>query len=124
MRHGGRSASVEEYLEEMYRFELEGREIGTKMLAKRLGIKMPSVSGMLSKLKKGGFIEYRVRGNIMLTKRGRTVGRKIYSRFIRLKFILTGLGTRKTETEREACVLEHAISERLMGLIERRIAER
>ena len=122
MRHE-RSDSLEEYLEEMYRSEIENKEIGTKDLAKSLKIKMPSVSEMLLKLKKGRFIDYRVRGSIKLTKKGRKKGKMIYKKFARIRGFLEDLGMDAKEAERDACILEHAISEKLLKLIEKRIAK-
>ena len=124
MKHESeRSQNIEEYLEEMYRMERCSGMVSTKGLAKSLRIKMPSVSEMLVKLRKMGFIEYEVRGIIRLTKKGRKIGKGVYDKFTRLRGFLESLGMDRKDSEKEACILEHAISEKLMKLIERRIAK-
>ncbi|MCX6773706.1 MAG: metal-dependent transcriptional regulator [Candidatus Micrarchaeota archaeon] len=124
MKHGrGRSQNLEEYLEEMYRLEKDKENITTKGLAKSLRIKMPSVSEMLSKMGNMKLIEYEARGEIRLTKKGRMIGKRVYGKFIRIRGLLMDIGMKGKDAEREACILEHAISEKLMKLIERRIAK-
>jgi DtxR family Mn-dependent transcriptional regulator len=124
MKHeSGRSQNLEEYLEEMYRLEKDREGITTKGLAKSLRIKMPSVSEMLSKMGNMGLVEHETRGEIRLTKKGRMIGKRVYGKFIRIRELLMDIGMKEKGAEREACILEHAISEKLMKLIERRIAK-
>lgn len=107
------SENIDEYLEEMYRCEKEKKKISTKELAEKLKISMPSVSEMLVKLRDKKLIEYQSRGRITLTTKGRKVGSTVYKKFETLKKFLIKLGFEETEAEKEACKLEHAVSDRL-----------
>jgi DtxR family Mn-dependent transcriptional regulator len=113
------SSSVDEYLEEMYRCELGGVEISTKRLAKALKISMPSVSGMLRKLRGKGLVVHEPWCSIGLTPRGRKLGLNIYRKHETIKrfFMVLGLGE-KTAAE-QACRLEHELSDRALEHIER-----
>ena len=105
------SSSVDEYLEEMYRCELCGESITTKGLAARLKVSMPSVSEMLPKLRKMGFVSHRSRGTTELTGRGRMLGRKVYDKHETIKRFLLSIGLAEASATKEACRLEHGIND-------------
>lgn len=112
------SFSVDEYLEEMYRCELAGKEIINKGIAKELRISMPSVSEMLKKLAVKGLIDYEPRGPVSLTPRGRAMGKSVYRKneTIRRFFIMLGFGNKKAAEE--ACRLEHTLSDTALRKLE------
>lgn len=107
------SDNVDEYLEEMYRCESEGKEITTKGLAEGLKISMPSVSEMLAKLRGKELVEFEARGTIGLTAKGRKAGASVYRKFETLKRFLLRLGFGEKEAGEEACRLEHSVSDKL-----------
>ena len=112
--HSHFAESVEEYLEAVYRLEHEGPGVTTSGLASMLGVAPASVSGMLKKLDKDGYVEYVARGEVKLTRKGLEVGARVLRRHRLAERLLTDvLGMPWDEVHAEACMLEHAISQRV-----------
>lgn len=106
--------SIEEYLEAVYRLEREGPGVTTSGLASELGVAAASVSGMLKKLAADGYLEHRARGEAKLTQKGLEVAVRVMRRHRLAECLLTDvLGMGWDEVHAEACMLEHAISERV-----------
>jgi DtxR family Mn-dependent transcriptional regulator len=118
--HSHFAESTEEYLEAVYRLEREGPGVTTSGLASSLGVAPASVSGMLKKLEKDGFVEYVARGEVRLTRNGLEVAVRVLRRHRLAERLLTDvLGMAWDEVHAEACMLEHAISDR----VERKLIE-
>ncbi|MBV8372518.1 MAG: metal-dependent transcriptional regulator [Candidatus Eremiobacteraeota bacterium] len=112
--HSHFAESIEEYLEAVYRLENEGPGVTTSALAAALGVAPASVSGMLKKLDKDGYVEYVARGEVKLTRKGLEVGGRVLRRHRLAERLLTDvLGMPWDEVHSEACMLEHAISQRV-----------
>lgn len=112
--HSHFAESIEEYLEAVYRLEREGPGVTTSGLASSLGVAPASVSGMLKKLDKDGYVEYVARGEVKLTRKGLEVGVRVLRRHRLAERLLTDvLGMPWDEVHSEACMLEHAISQRV-----------
>src|SRR5579872_27601 len=109
--HSHFAESIEEYLEAVYRLEREGPGVTTSGLATALGVAPASVSGMLKKLSKDGYLEQVARGSVKLTHRGLEVAVRVLRRHRLAERLLTDvLGMPWDEVHSEACMLEHAIS--------------
>lgn len=112
--HSHFAESIEEYLEAVYRLEREGPGVTTSGLASMLGVAPASVSGMLKKLDKDGYVEYVARGEVKLTRKGLEVGARVLRRHRLAERLLTDvLGMPWEDVHAEACMLEHAISQRV-----------
>jgi len=112
--HSHFAESIEEYLEAVYRLEREGPGVTTSGLASTLGVAPASVSGMLKKLERDGYVEYVARGEVKLTRSGLEVAVRVLRRHRLAERLLTDvLGMPWDEVHEEACMLEHAISERV-----------
>jgi DtxR family Mn-dependent transcriptional regulator len=112
--HSHFAESIEEYLEAIYRLEREGPGVTTSGLASMLGVAPASVSGMLKKLDKDGYVQYVARGEAKLTPKGLEVGVRVLRRHRLAECLLTDLlGMPWDEVHSEACMLEHAISQRV-----------
>ncbi|GAC1499546.1 MAG: metal-dependent transcriptional regulator [Vulcanimicrobiaceae bacterium] len=106
--------STEEYLEAVYRLEREGPGVTTSGLASELGVAPASVSGMLKKLDADGYISHRARGDAKLTRKGLAVAVRVIRRHRLAERLLTDvLGLPWDQVHNEACMLEHAISDRV-----------
>ena len=106
--------STEEYLEAIYRLEREGSGVSTSALATELGVAPASVSGMLKKLDGDGYIDHRARGEAKLTEKGLKVAVRVVRRHRLAECFLTQmLGMDWDEVHADACMLEHAISDRV-----------
>ena len=118
--HSHFAESIEEYLEAVYRLEREGPGVTTSGLASSLGVAPASVSGMLKKLAKDGYVQQEARGEVKLTSKGLQVAVRVLRRHRLAERLLTDvLGMPWDEVHAEACMLEHAISER----VEKRLVE-
>jgi DtxR family Mn-dependent transcriptional regulator len=101
---------MENYLEAIYNLDKEKRAVRVKDIAKRLGVKMPTVTNMLKTLNERGLIEYEKYEYLELTRDGADVGEEIDRRHHVLKSFLTDiLGIDAETADRDACRMEHAI---------------
>ncbi len=116
--HSHFSESIEEYLEAVYRLEREGPGVSTSGLASELGVAPASVSGMMKKLASEGHIEQVARGEVKLTQTGLKIAVTVLRRHrLAERFLADILGMAWDEVHSEACMLEHAISDK----VERRL---
>ncbi|XRO77499.1 metal-dependent transcriptional regulator [Methanocaldococcus sp. 10A] len=119
------SQSIEDYLERIYLFTKENnRPIKTTELAKLLNIKPSAVTNMAKKLHKLGYINYEPYIGISLTEKGIEEAKKILDKHKTIKtFLVEFLGLDEKTASKEACKLEHAMSdevlERLKNFIEK-----
>jgi DtxR family transcriptional regulator, Mn-dependent transcriptional regulator len=101
---------MENYLEAIYNLDHEKRVVRVKDIAKRLGVKMPTVTNMLKTLNDRGLINYERYEFLELTDKGEGVGKEIDKRHRILRDFLTDiLGIDFEKADEEACCMEHAI---------------
>ena len=105
------SASLEDYIEAIYE-TIEGRSaVRPKDIAKKLKVSYASVTGALRALRKKGMINYAPHDIITLTPEGKKVAKSVTrSHGIIKDFLVKVLGMDVTEADKEACRLEHAMS--------------
>jgi DtxR family transcriptional regulator, Mn-dependent transcriptional regulator len=102
--------TMENYLEAIYNLDHEKRVVRVKDIAKRLGVKMPTVTNMLKTLNDRGLINYERYEFLELTDKGEGVGKEIDKRHRILRDFLTDiLGIDFEKADEEACCMEHAI---------------
>ena len=93
-------------------------------IAGMLEVRAPSVTGMLKRLSKDGFIEYESGSGAKLTASGVAEARRVIRRHRLLELFLTKvLGLDWSEVDAEAEALEHAISPRLEEAIANHLGE-
>jgi len=111
------SQSIEDYLERIYLFTKENnRPIKTTELAKLLNIKPSAVTNMAKKLHKLGYIDYKPYIGISLTEKGIEEAKKILDKHKTIKtFLVEFLGLDEKTASEEACKLEHALSDEVLG---------
>jgi len=106
------SAQVEEYVEAIYGIFEDGRKAKTNELAKVLKVKPASVTEMLRKLSRAGYVTYKPYQGATLTKKGFQSGVKLKRKHRLLeRFLCDVLGVRKNRVHEEACRMEHALSD-------------
>ncbi len=110
-RETGLTSNMEDYMEAIAMLSEENRVVRVKDIAKKLSIKMPSVTAALNKLRDMGLIDYEKYGFIELTGKGKTVADSIYSRHKCLsEYYQLLLNLDKDSADREACKVEHDLS--------------
>jgi len=105
------TSAMEDYLEAIFNLGKEKRVVRVKDIAKRLKVKMPTVTSMLKVLSKRELIDYEKYEYLELTEKGVAVGREIHRRHHILQGFLTDiLNVDFKKADEEACKMEHAVS--------------
>ncbi len=103
--------TMEDYLEAIYNLSQEKRVVRVKDIAKRLGVKMPTVTNMLKTLSERGMIDYEKYEYLELTGKGSYIGSQIDQRHQTLKAFLSDiLQIDRDQADEDACKMEHAVS--------------
>ena len=104
-------ASGEDYLEAVLVVQKKKVMVRSVDLARHMGFSKPSISHAVGVLKNGGFLTVDEDGYFHLTEDGREVAEKIYERHQFFTEQLVAVGVDRETAERDACRLEHVISE-------------
>lgn len=117
------SASLEDYLEAIYRLVQAKRVARVKDIAAMLGVQMSSVTGALRSLSGKGLVDHAPYSYATLTPRGESIAREVLRRHqVLTEFLMGFLGLEPEAAERNACHMEHAIEpvvlERLTEFVE------
>ena len=106
------SHSLEDYLEAILIISQAKKTVRVKDLVKKQSVKTASVIGALKKLEKKGLVEHEHYGYIELTSKGIKKANKIYDKHKLLyKFLTEILDVNKNIAEKDACLIEHYISD-------------
>lgn len=112
------SATVEEYLETIYNMTMEDETVIGARLAERFNVSPPTVTEMLKRLVKQGYIEMNNKRHVTLTEAGIQAAEGVLRRHrLTERFLVDMLGMQWHEVHEEACRLEHFIS----GAVEARV---
>ena len=107
------SMSHEDYLEAI--IMLGGttkKSVRSVDIANQMGVSKASVNKAIGMLKEKKLAEQPYYGDVTLTKKGYDYGRSVYKRHRYLTaFLSKGLGIPERTAEKEACLMEHAISD-------------
>ncbi|MDY6830643.1 MAG: metal-dependent transcriptional regulator [Thermodesulfobacteriota bacterium] len=110
---------MEDYLEAIFELDQEKKIVRVKDIAKRMGVKMPTVSSMLKTLSDRGLVNYEKYEYVELTKDGFKVGKEMRRRHeVLLKFLTEILEIKFNIADAEACKMEHTLS---VGTLDRLI---
>jgi DtxR family transcriptional regulator, Mn-dependent transcriptional regulator len=108
------SQAVQDYLKAIHSLGGSDHVVLTVDIADRLGVRAPSVTGMLKRLADAGWIDYKPGAGATLTAQGVAEARRVIRRHRLVELFLTRvLGLDWSEVDTEAEALEHAISPRL-----------
>ena len=114
--------SREDYLETILLLRREKGYVRSIDVAERLGVTKPSVSRAISLLKEARLLEMDPRdGALTLTDAGHALAEQVYGRHQTLTRLLCALGVSEETADRDACRIEHVISEESMECIRRRL---
>lgn len=106
------SHSLEDYLEAIFIINIDKKVVRVKELARHLKVKTPSVVDAVSKLKKKGLVNHEKYGYLSLSKEGFHVAKSIYDKHGYIyKFLNEVLGVDEDNSEKDACGMEHYVSE-------------
>lgn len=122
--HGssGHSESVENFLKAIYSLQQTSDRVSTNTLAEALTISAPSVTDMAQRMVKDGLVDYQKYRGVVLTSAGAEVALKIIRRHRLIElYLVTELGYELHEVHDEAEALEHAVSDRFIEAIARKL---
>lgn len=110
----------QDYLKAIYKIQLHApdKPVGTSILAKKLGVSLPSVTGMFRKLAASKLVKYHRHRGVNLTPEGEELALKVIRRHRLIEsFLVEVLGFTWDEVHLEADRLEHVMSEKLENRI-------
>ena len=113
--------SAEDYLERILILQERNKEVRSIDIAHDMGFSKPSISVAMKKLKEAGLINIDKNGFITLTKEGHIIADKVYERHCVLTKVLTSIGVSEEQAEKDACKVEHVISEETFDAIKEHI---
>ena len=103
--------SAEDYLESILILKREKGTVRSIDVAHRLGYTKPSVSRAMSLLRENGYVTMGPDGLMELPDAGRKIAEPIYERHCMLTDWLVSLGVSPETAARDACHMEHSISD-------------
>ncbi len=112
------SATVEEYLETIYNMAMEDEVVIGARLAEKFRVSPPTVTEMLKRLVRDGYVEMDNKRQVSLTEAGNQAAEAVLRRHrLTERFLVDMLGMQWHQVHEEACRLEHFIS----GAVEARV---
>ena len=112
------TATLEEYLESIYRLSEEGAAVRPTQIAESVGVSGPTVTATLRRLEVQGFVVRQGTG-VVLTPAGCEKAVDILRRHrVAESFLVDTLGLEWDVAHEEACLLEHAFSPRVVAALE------
>lgn len=115
--------SGEMYLETLYILSQEKDCVRSLDLAEQMGYSKPSVSRAVGILKKNGYIYTDNGGCLYLTDKGEEIAFKIYQRHVVLMNMLSRLGVSTETASKDACRIEHVISDETFEAIRKHMRD-
>ncbi|MCR5747441.1 MAG: metal-dependent transcriptional regulator [Lachnospiraceae bacterium] len=111
--------SAEDYLEAILKIKEQKGSVRSIDIAAELGYSKPSVSIAMKRLRENEYITMDDNNLIELTETGRRIATKIYTREKELTLFLENLGVSTENARKDACKMEHDISdETFMKIVE------
>lgn len=102
----------EDYLEAVLILNERKQEVRSVDIATKLGVSKASVCVAMKNLQNGGYIQMDSHRAIFLTEKGREIAMRVYERHLVFSKMLVSLGVERETASRDACRMEHAVSEK------------
>ena len=103
--------SAEDYLESIYMLDMEKGFVRSIDIANSLGYSKPSVSVAMKQLEENGYISRDSDRLLHLEPKGMAIAKRIYERHKTIAAILISLGVSEENADKDACKLEHDLSD-------------
>lgn len=117
-------ASGEDYLEAILVLKKQTGAVRSVDLARYMGYSKPSISHAVAMLKKGGFLDTDEDGCLLLTDSGQKIAEMIYERHCFFKNQLVTAGIDPQIADKEACQMEHIISDETFQKIKKHLCQK
>jgi len=113
--------SAEDYLERILMLQEAKGHARSVDIAAGLNVSKPSVSIAMKRLRENGYITMDSDSLISLTEKGYAIAKRIYDRHQRLTAYFVQLGVPEAIARRDACKIEHDLSDETYAAICRQI---
>jgi len=113
--------SAENYLETILMLGHDGGAVRSIDIVNELSFSKPSVSVAMKNLREGGHIIMDDDGYITLTGSGKLIAQRMYDRHMAISDWLVYLGVDKETAVKDACKIEHDLSEKSFFAIQKHI---
>ena len=111
--------SSEDYLEKILILSEKQDKVRSIDIVEDMHFSKPSVSIAMKKLRENGYIKIDDKGYITLTEEGEKAARKTYERHLLLTELLTSIGVSQETAEKDACRIEHDLSDETFDAIKK-----
>ncbi len=115
------SEAIENYLETIYILSKEKSEIHAVDICSYLSYSRPTVSIVLRQMKEQGLVIVNEDNHIYLTTEGERIARHMYERHELLTRLFMSYGVSKETALRDACKIEHDLSDETFEALKRHI---
>ena len=115
--------SGEDYLERILQLQEKQDKVISLDIANSMNYSKPSVSRAMKNLRENGYILIDGAGVITLTEKGYEVASKIYERHKLISAVLMRLGVSEENALKDACKIEHDLSEETFNAIKKHLEE-
>lgn len=113
--------SAEMYLETIISLQNQKGNVRAIDISREMGFSRPTVSIAVHKLEENGYLKIDESGFITLLPPGKEIAEKILERHNILKNIFIRLGVSEKTAEKDACKIEHVISEETFDCLKKHI---
>ena len=117
------SEAIENYLETIYILSQQQNEVHAIDICSYLSYSRPTVSIVLRQMREHGLVTVNEDNHIFLTEEGHRIASRIFERHEVLTQMLTQLGVSYETAVRDACKIEHDLSDETFEAIKRHMEE-
>ena len=117
------SEAIENYLETIYIISQQQNEVHAIDICSYLSYSRPTVSIVLRQMREHGLVTVNEDNHIFLTEEGHRIASRIFERHEVLTQMLTQLGVSHETAVRDACKIEHDLSDETFEAIKRHMAQ-
>ena len=115
--------SGEMYLETIHILSQREKGVRAVDVAEYMGFSKPSVSRAVGLLRSGGYLELDENGYLVLTEEGKRAAGRTYERHLFLTDFFVSIGVNKETATRDACKIEHDISDETFRAMKRYVRQ-
>lgn len=115
--------SAEDYLEKILMLQEQKGSVRSIDIAVAMGFSKPSVSVAMKNLRENGYISMDADGFIKLEAPGMEIAQRIYGRHRKLTAFFVALGVDPDVAAKDACKVEHDLSEKTFAAICEHVAK-
>ena len=116
------SEAVQNYLETIYILSLRQSEVHAVDVCAYLSYSRPTVSIVLRQMRESGLVTVDENNHIHLTQEGERIAAALYERHTVISELLISLGVSPETAARDACKIEHDLSEESFMALKRHAA--